>query len=204
MDLTLLDLFCGGGGAAKGYNLAGFKVIGIDNKPQPDYPFTFIQADAMTYPLEGFDLIHASPPCQLFTPGGKSWGKPHLDLVTPTLARLKASGKFYVVENVPGAPLDPTVTLCGSMFGLGVRRHRLFQVNWQIDQPRCDHKAQGYVVTVAGHPGGSSNRDGITFGTFGDWQEAMNIYWLPAKTLAQAIPPAYTEYIGRQFLLEDT
>jgi DNA (cytosine-5)-methyltransferase 1 len=119
------------------------------------------------------------------------------------LERLEASGKWYVVENVPNAPLRPDVILCGSHFGLEVRRHRWFQSNFRIDQPRCNHAKQGKVVTVHGHPGGSSSRDQIKLPSFEDWQRAMNIRWMTVQGLSQAIPPAYTRYIGGQYLEED-
>jgi DNA (cytosine-5)-methyltransferase 1 len=183
-----------------GYNRAGFEVVGVDLDPQPNYPFEFHQADALTYPLDGFDAIHASPPCKLFS--GLAALHPsnplgHVNLLTPTLARLADLDVPWVVENVPGAPMTPTVVLCGSMFGLGVRRHRLFATNFTIPQPECRHAEQGRVVTVHGHPGGTSTRSG-PLPTSADWRRAMgSVEWMTVEGLAQSIPPAYTEYIGR-------
>src|SRR5678815_3968779 len=119
MKPRLLDLFCGAGGAAMGYHRAGFEVVGVDIKPQPHYPFEFHQADAMTFPLEGFDAIHASPPCQAFCDlKDMHNAKQHDNLLTPIRKRLAESGVPYVIENVRGAPLDGKLRLCGSMFDL--------------------------------------------------------------------------------------
>jgi DNA (cytosine-5)-methyltransferase 1 len=205
----LLDLFCGAGGAAMGYHSAGFEVVGVDIKPQPRYPFEFHQADALAL-MRGwalslrpcFQAIHASPPCQRYsrqTAQHRSRATDHPDLVEPTRKLLEATGLPWVIENVEGAPLENSVTLCGSMFGLGVRRHRLFEANFPITQPECDHPGQGPIVTVTGNPGGSSKRDGSRrFGNTASWRMAMVIDWMTGKELAQAIPPAYTEHIGRQ------
>jgi DNA (cytosine-5)-methyltransferase 1 len=105
-------------------------------------------------------------------------------------------GIDYVIENVVGSPLNPTVTLCGSMFGLKVRRHRLFEASFDIPQPKCDHKSQGRVVGVYGHAGGSSKRDG-QFHSTSEWKDAMGIDWMTGKELAESIPPVYTEYISK-------
>lgn len=124
MKPRLLDLFCGAGGAGMGYHQAGFDVVGVDINPQPDYPFEFHQADAMEFPLDGFDAIHASPPCQVFTALKTMHNAgEHFDLLTPMRARLKEWGGPYVIENVPGAPMQDHVTLCGSSFGLGVKKY---------------------------------------------------------------------------------
>ena len=124
MRPRLLDLFCGAGGAAMGYHRAGFDVVGVDNRPQPRYPFEFHLGDAMSWPLGGFDAIHASPPCQRWTAAGtsRSIGNGHPDLLTPTLARLSGQGAPWVV---PTAPL-PGFVLCGATFGLPIVRHRRF------------------------------------------------------------------------------
>ena len=127
----LLDLFCGAGGAAMGYHRAGFDVVGVDINPQPHYPFAFHQADALEYPLAGFDAIHASPPCQRFSTMTQRWARsssrPGPD--EPTRSRLRESMLPYVIENVAGAPLVGPIRLCGSSFGLPVRRHRLFEMS---------------------------------------------------------------------------
>lgn len=201
----LLDLYCKAGGASVGYACSpgsGFEIVGVDIAPQKNYPFKFIQGDALEF-LEKhgheFDFIHASPPCQRYSNIAKQF-KVHTnypDLVEPTRKLLIATGKPYVIENVVGAPLINPVMLCGSMFELKVRRHRLFEANFCIPQPKCDHKSQGRVVQVNGHSGGSSKRDGIKFGSVDDWKKAMDINWMTGAELAEAIPPAYTEYIGK-------
>jgi DNA (cytosine-5)-methyltransferase 1 len=218
----LLDLFCCAGGAAMGYHRAGFEVVGVDIKPQPHYPFEFHQADALTYPLDGFDAIHASPPCQAYSclrvmPNA---GK-HPRLVEPVRERLQATGKPFVIENVPGAPLLNAFTLCGSSFGLqtpkgyGLRRHRKFETNVQIlFIPPCQHsrktvglfgdkardtgqekrhyaqdkETRGFPVGVA-----ISQQDGLI---------AMGCEWMTIKEACQAIPPAYTEFIGKYLMQE--
>jgi len=192
-----------------GYSRAGFEVVGVDIAPQPRYPFTFVQGDALAYLAEHgheFDAIHASPPCQRFSTMTKRHGdaqvETHPDLVEPTRALLVQTGLPYVIENVPGAPLDASaITLCGSMFGLRVRRHRLFESNLPMPQPECDHAGQGPVVGVYGHAGGSSKRDGKAFSGTDTWREAMGIDWMVGRELAEAIPPAYSEYVGLRLAL---
>ena len=156
--MRLLDLFCGAGGAAMGYHRAGFdEIVGVDIDPQPNYPFEFVQADAMTYPLEGFDVIHASPPCRAYSVmKSLNPDRKHVDLVASIRERLRASGAIYVIENVPGAPLETVAVLCGSMFGLHssrgyLRRHRLFESNILLLAPGCNHEglAIGGAHTLA-------------------------------------------------------
>lgn len=212
--MRILDLFCCAGGAGMGYARAGFEVVGVDTAPQPDYPFEFRRADAMTYPLDGFDAIHASPPCKVFTPlrhtarTAASLFDAHTDLLTPLRPRLVASGLPYVIENVVGAAgvmADP-VTFCGSSFGLMVRRHRLFESNIALTAPPCDHASQPVVLGVYGTGGGDSGR--AARGGGGGVKvsgkaaaDALGIDWTTdQKRLSQAIPPAYTEHIGRQLL----
>jgi DNA (cytosine-5)-methyltransferase 1 len=215
----LLDLFCGAGGAAMGYHRAGFQVVGVDINPQPHYPFEFHQADAMTYPLDGFDAIHASPPCQAYTSMrrlGKGAGDKAPDLVAATRERLLSAGVPYVIENVPGAPLLSPVVLCGSMFDLQVRRHRLFESNMLLFRLPCAHQPGGLAV-YGDHPENSPihRRSMAVYGkrpgdrlpnnvwrapTLEAGQEAMGIDWMPWRSLTQAIPPAYTEHLGRQLL----
>lgn len=186
--MRLLDLFCGAGGAAMGYHRAGFEVVGVDIKPQPHYPFEFHQADALTYPLDGFDVIHASPPCQRYAPVTRWRGKSenHPDLVALTHSRLRTSNVPWIIENVPNAPLHATVMLCGSHFGLNVVRHRIFQTSWGLCQlmPSCRH----YAVLAFEH------KDERAFA------DAMGCTWMTAREAREAIPPAYTEWIGRQLL----
>lgn len=179
-----------------GLHRAGFDVQGVDIDPQPRYPFKFHQADAVTFPLEGFDLIWASPPCQKYS-ATKAWNKrEHPDLLPVMRERL--NGTNFCIENVPGAPMRADYILCGSQFGLDrIRRHRWFEVSWDpahLIAP-CAHSAE--TITVCGHGG----RAGGKFHHSPDeWREAMGIDWMNREELAQAIPPAYSEYIGRQFL----
>lgn len=209
---VLLDLFCGAGGAAMGYHRAGFDVVGVDIKPQPRYPFLFEQGDVLSMGINWklFDAVHASPPCQRYSRASKRWNgraAQHPDLIAPVRELLRATRLPYVIENVPGAPLHLPVVLCGSMFPpLGVRRHRLFESNVRLYPPGpCAHRAmpirydiydhgawyKSSVCHVYGHGGGKSR---------GDWPEAMGINWMTNAEMAQAIPPAYTEFIGRQLM----
>jgi len=202
----LLDLFCCAGGATRGYQLAGFHVVGVDIEPQPDYcGDEFIQDDALEFPLDGFDAIHASPPCQSFTAyrrKGHGVGDGYPDLIKPVRARLEQSGVPWVIENVAGAPLRNAVMLCGSSFGLDVRRHRYFESNVQLTAPSCDHSWQTPRFPPA------TNRTNLRRTVeVGVWriplevqQRAMGIDWMPLRSLSEAIPPAYTEFIGRQLL----
>ena len=207
--MRLLDLFCGAGGASMGYHRAGFEVVGVDHRPQPNYPFEFHQADAMTYPLDGFDVIHASPPCQQFSrakhlrdaQGGTASGP---DLVDATRGRLVDSGKVYVIENVPGAPLHDPLTLCGSSFDLRVRRHRLFESNVALADLEHHHREQGRPVGVYHKMNDDIPHGGRTARTLEDGQDAMRIDWMNWKELTQSIPPAYTAWIGSQLLQHES
>ncbi len=200
----LLDLFCGAGGAAMGYHRAGFEVVGVDIKPQPTFPFEFIQADAMQYPLDGFNVIHASPPCQKFpraghlreAQGGHSTAP---DLIEDIRGRLTRYMHLYVIENVEGAPLQG-IRLCGSSFGLRVRRHRLFEASTRLLTLPCQHKEQGRPVGVYHRLGDSIPHGGRTATSLIEAREAMGIDWMPWSELKEAVPPAYTEYIGRQLM----
>jgi DNA (cytosine-5)-methyltransferase 1 len=183
-SVRLLDLFCGAGGAGMGYHLAGFEVVGVDIDPQPNYPFEFVQADAMTFPLDGFDAIHASPPCQHYAPVTRWRGRAedHPDLLQATVERLKENGRPWVVENVPYAPISPDFVLCGSAFGLKVRRHRWFLTSWSgfALMPSCRH--EGLLPFM--HKGA----------------DAMGCQWMTNREAREAIPPAYTDWIGRELL----
>jgi DNA (cytosine-5)-methyltransferase 1 len=208
----LLDLFCGAGGAAMGYHRAGFEVVGVDIRPQPNYPFEFCLADA----LDDFgrdlarrgrwDAIHASPPCQLFSAyqrANKRQGE-HLNLIPETRRLLRETGLPYIIENVPGAPLEEPVTVCGVSVGLEVRRHRLFESNVDLMVPPC--ACGGWQA--ARHQA-ASNREPNSRRTvaIGEWdvpegvqQRAMGIEWMTVSELSQAIPPAYTEMLGSQLI----
>lgn len=202
--MRLVDLFCGEGRAAMGYHRAGFtEIIGVDIRPQPRYPFRFIQADVLALPfsLRGFDAAHASPPCQKYSWSAKRWtGIDRADLVRPTREMLEAAGIPYVIENVIGSPLRFPVRLCGEMFGLGVIRHRLFESNLMLMVP--DHKRHrgtvmdGTYVTVAGHGGNNIRGRGSRAAK----REAMGIDWMSDQGLNEAIPPAYTQWIGERIL----
>ena len=208
----LLDLFCGDGGAGMRYHKAGFDVVGIDIKPHKRYPFEFHQADAFSYPLDGFDIVHASPPCQRFTAGTRVQrrrGKIYPDCLTPIRERLKEWNGPYIIENVVGATMQPyTIVLCGLMFGLKVFRHRIFECSDLVTAPdHPTHKGkrigEGYW-TVFGHGGGRVRSWGktkkATRGNAADWSAAMEIDWMSREGLTQAIPPAYTEWIGKQIM----
>lgn len=203
--LKALDLFCGAGGASMGLSRAGFDVAGVDINPQKNYPFGFIQADALTVPLEGYDFYWASPPCQAFTLAGLSHrmnGKEYPDLVAAIRERLNETGKPYVIENVPGAPIRPDVILCGSLFGMRLVRHRWFELSgfpFTLTQS-CAHHPD--PVTVCGH--GTPNwvrerRGGVAFKQQ-EKRDAMGIDWMNRGELAQAIPPAYSEWIAKRIL----
>ena len=200
MRIRVLDLFCGGGGAAMGYYRAGFEVVGVDIKPQPRFPFEFHIADAMTYPLDGYDIYHASPPCQGYSVTRFQTGKMWPLLIGDVRRKFIATGKPYIIENVYYAKpymINPLM-LCGTMFGLNCLRHRLFETWPPIYFPPspCAHVKkccrQGRVATdnqyqtVTGHTPKQKAA------------EALGIDWMLARELSQAIPPAYTEYIGNK------
>lgn len=200
--MKLLDLFCGAGGCAKGYSQAGFdEIIGVDIAPQLRYPFRFIQDDALDFldqaDLNDFDLVHASPPCQLFTFGNVGRETNHIDLITPTRAALEERGIDYVIENVIGAPLRNPVMLDGIMFGLKVIRKRLFETNWPLEQPekrRTSARADKHELSTVAGKGGNGPYNLFT------WSLAMQISWMTMAEITQAIPPAYTKYIGKEYL----
>lgn len=207
--MRLLDLFCGAGGAAVGYHRAGFDdIVGVDYVAQPHYPFEFIQLDAIDYCRRHgaeFHLIHASPPCQKFSTMSVVWPdrrKKRMDLLTPTRNLLSEIGVPYVIENVPGAPLHNPIMLCGTMFGLLVIRHRLFETNPPIyfAPAPCAHLRK--VVKHGRRPDREKHYHGVT-GGISDVEfarDAMGIDWMTGKELVQAIPPAYTEWLGKQML----
>jgi DNA (cytosine-5)-methyltransferase 1 len=227
MKPRLLDLYCGAGGAGMGYHQAGFSVVGVDARHQPRYPFEFHRADALSLSpdfLDTFDAIHASPPCQAHTAMKTMHNaKEHPDLVADTRAMLVASGKYWVIENVIGAPLIAPIMLCGTMFGLGVgdadlQRHRLFELSDPpLFVPQCQHGRRATLGVYGGHV---RNRKRRTIGIYGegardsrrkldkgvdeftveDAREAMGIDWMTLAELCQAIPPAYTQWIGEYLM----
>ena len=203
----LLDLFCGAGGAAMGYARAGFDVIGVDVKPQPRYPFPFEQGDALEVLAEigrDFDAVHASPPCQAYSIAARYTGKTYPDLLGATRSALHANGKHWVIENVPGAPMRADFRICGCLVGLPrLRRVRWFETSWHhfTLAPECEHTQP--AVTVCGHgtPSWVRQVHGRNM-TVADWRDAMGIDWMNRGELAQAIPPAYTEHVGRSLLAQ--
>lgn len=209
----ILDLFCGAGGAAAGYDSAGFDVIGVDVEPQPHYPFQFIQAEAMEFIRDQLEFggirplaaIHASPPCQGYTVAKSLHPDKEYPKLIPEVRRyLRASGLPYVIENVPGAPMVRPTLICGLALGLGVKRHRLFETSFPLTAPLCPPDHPGDWVTVFGRSVRSreakimskdERRVGIDIG-----RRAMGIEWMSRAELSEAIPPAYTELVGKQLM----
>lgn len=219
MSPRLLDVCCGGGGASKGDAVAGFDVFGIDIAPQPRYPWPFYRGDALDvlrevvtgaahYRFGPIDAIHASFPCQLFTAyrrKGRGVGDGYPDLIAEGRALLKATGLPYVVENVAGAPLENPVRLCGSSFGLDVQRHRLFESNVPLMTPPCAHGWQTPRFPAATNRRPMSRRTvevGVWRIPLDVQRRAMGIDWMTLDEFSQAIPPAYTEHIGRQLMAQ--
>jgi DNA (cytosine-5)-methyltransferase 1 len=202
----LLDLCCGAGGAAMGYHRAGFDVVGIDKDDQPHYPFEFHRDDALEFLSRisgGFDAVHASWPCQGFTAyrrRGNGVGDGYPDLVTPGRKLLEASGLPWVMENVRGSPVRPTVHLCGSSFGLDVQRHRWFETNIPMMSPPCVHGIWKPRFPCATNR--TNLRRTVEIGVYriplAVQRAAMGIEWMTLDELTEAIPPAYTEYIGSE------
>lgn len=207
----LLDLFCCAGGAAMGYHRAGFDVVGVDINPQPNYPFKFIQGDALMYLAahgHEYDAIHGSPPCQASCnlTRGTNKGRVYPNLIPSTRELFAHFDVPTVIENVQGSDLRRDLTLCGEMFGLGVIRHRYFEITGaEVEQPQhVKHRGR-----VAGYRHGEWF-EGPYFAVYGDgggkgsvpeWQKAMGIDWTDVrKEIAEAIPPSYSEYIGRQLI----
>ncbi|MBT8453002.1 MAG: DNA cytosine methyltransferase [Deltaproteobacteria bacterium] len=223
--MKALDLFCGAGGSAKGLHDAGFDVIGIDIQPDLNYPFPWVTADAMPilkrmaregvgvlreYGLDpdGIDLIWASPPCQSFSAyrrkDPKRIGAQAKDLIAEVRGYLQAIGLPYIIENVEAAPLEDAIRLCGSSFGLDVRRHRLFECSFPVPEPACDHAL--HVARGKRFPGATNRPKGRYTCEIGVYRiplatqrEAMGIDWMSLKELSQAIPPVYSEYLAEWF-----
>jgi DNA (cytosine-5)-methyltransferase 1 len=221
----ILDLYCGAGGAGVGYARAGFKVVGVDIVEQPRYPFEFVQAEALEFlgrlidperawqgtawysPAISFDAIHASVPCQFATDYRRTGlVREHENLIPATRELLEATGLPFVIENVERARpwLRDPVLLCGSMFDLDVKRHRLFEASWPLEEPwqPCRHK----LWADDRYPG-ATNRNGRRTVEIGVWriplavqQDAMGIDWMTLEELSEAIPPVYTEHVGAALL----
>ena len=210
VNMKLLDLFCGVGGASVGYSEAGFEVHGVDLKHGKRYPFTYLRADVLDILqdenfIDQFDVIHASPPCQthsitqhLRNAQGKSTSK--VDLIPQTRAALIASGKPYIIENVAGSPLINPVQLCGSSFDLKVRRHRLFESNMHLKGSICNHSKQGRPIGIYGSLNDQIPQGGKTAATITEARMAMAMHWAIWTELVEAIPPAYTKYLGLQIM----
>lgn len=222
--MRLLDLFCGAGGAAMGYHQAGFdEIVGVDLSPQPEYPFEFIQMDALTaldsfatdsdgpWSIEEFDLIHASPPCQSYTPMSNRYGSDHPQLITAVRETSAATGIPYIIENVQGAGpyMISPLTLTGEMFGLTVHRPRLFELGgWTaLTPPRPPRQSD--PVAVYGKPDGRrlwTRKDGSELRAWAsviEGQQALKIPWVTDwHGLREAIPPAYTRYLAEQFIAQ--
>lgn len=213
MKPRLLDLFCGAGGAAMGYHRAGFEVVGVDINPHPDFPFEIIKADALDVLrdvqfVRGFHVRHASPPCQAYTTMSNRRRLDHPDLIPEVRSHLRATSGLYVLENVPGArsSMDSPITLRGGMFGLGVDRPRLFEINALVLMSTPERVSDPVGVYGA-------RPDGRRLWTRADGSEqraarslsqaaaAMGIDWMTDwADLTESIPPAYTEHLGHQLM----
>lgn len=184
-----------------GYHRAGFDVVGVDIEPQPNYPFEFVQADAIEYLMRDgkrFDAIHASPPCQAYSNAAKIMKQKHPELIEATRAAMPA--KPWVIENVEGSPLIDPIMLCGGMFGLGTYRHRLFESSVRITAP--EHMEHDKRTTKMGRPPKPGEMMHVVgnFSGVAAARVAMGIDWMTRDELREAIPPSYAEWIGRQLL----
>jgi DNA (cytosine-5)-methyltransferase 1 len=197
--LRVLDLCCGAGGLGMGYYLAGFDVVGVDINPQPNYPFAFVQADALEYCADtghAFDLVHGSWPCERYATVTRWRGNPddHPALIGPGREVMQATGRPWVMENVPETAtaglLRPDYLLCGTQFGLSVRRHRAFETSWggggDLVPPCWHHKG----LLAFAHKGERAYAD------------AMGCTWMTNLEARKAVPPAYAQWIGAQFLAQ--
>jgi DNA (cytosine-5)-methyltransferase 1 len=214
----LLDLFSGAGGASMGYHMAGFDVTGADIEDHPSYPFRLVMQDALEADLSGYDAYAASPPCQGYSRTRHQSKSDSLLLIGQVRDRFESTGKPYVIENVEDARWDmkSPVRLCGSSFGLRVRRHRLFEANFDLAGPDCDHGWQNsykpYRIYVGkSRTGGVGYRESGVQPVYGGNHNvggdsrfyksvAMGIDWMSEEDLNEAIPPAYSAYVGRQLL----
>lgn len=212
----LLDLFCCAGGATRGYQLAGFYVVGVDNRPQPHYVGDeFYQADALEFVAahgHEFDAIHASPPCQKHTTlqnvnAARGLSNAHVDWIPDTRRALEDAGNPYIIENVQGSPLLLQAIVCGHALGLThLMRHRHFESNVLIMGTNCTHRGVDGLVGVYGeYPDGhrvnqKQYKATVTASSIDEAREAMGIDWMDWDEIKEAIPPAYTEYLGRQLM----
>ena len=208
--VRVLDLFCGAGGAAMGLHRAwpDAEIVGVDINPQPRYPFTFVRADATTYPLESWDFVWASPPCQRFSTLKTAWNSKSNEYPDYILLLRDMFHRYnfpYAIENVPNAPLLNSIRLCGTSFALGIeshelRRHRCVETNFPCAPLPCLHRRP--TITVAGHVGWDNRRgkskSGNRFG-LADRRVAMGIDWMNLEELNEAVPPAYSEYVAQQY-----
>ena len=212
--MRLLDLFCGAGGAAVGYHQAGFtEIVGVDIEPQPNYPFEFIRNDIQLWrsASKAFDLIHASPPCQEHVAlSTNRWGKDSArwpDLIGHTRKLLERSGVPYVIENVVGAPLRKDLFLTGEMFGLTTSRPRVFELGGWFAMSPPKQRRQENAVAVYGKPDGrrlwerSDGSELRAWSSLEEGRDALQVPWMTDELeVREAIPPAYTRFIGEQFL----
>lgn len=217
--MRILDLYCGAGGASRGYVDAGWEVVGVDIAEQPRYPFRFIRSDALTalktliaekqltdrnggkWKLEDFDAIHASPPCQAHSKAQTIMKREHPELIVPTRELLQKVELPYVIENVVGAPLRSPMLLCGTMFSLPLYRHRIFETSCTLRAPtHAEHKTK---QTKMGRPPveGEFLQVVGNFSGCAEARAAMKTPWMTRNEMSEAIPPAYTEYVGSQLKL---
>lgn len=201
------DLFCGGGGAAMGLYLAGFDLTGWDMKTGLNYPFHKRLGDALLADLSSFDFVWASPPCQAHTSLKHRTGKQYEDVIGETRTKLNEWGGPWIIENVVGSPLVNPVQLCGSAFNLRVRRHRLFESNQPIIGTECFHDRQPDPIDVSGtgsyqhaprkkKTGGKGRKPK----SLAEARQIMEMPWATRREISQAIPPAYSEFLGKQII----
>lgn len=208
--MILLDLFCGQGGAASGYSEAGFDIIGIDIKPQPNYPFTFIQADALTLPIDlnKIDAIHASPPCQSYSTMNNGRGSTHPALIDDTRKLLSSTNLPYIIENVMGArkEMPDAELLHGGMFDIRTTRPRLFETNWRYLPPKKCPRPKDPLGIYGHHEQNGRvlwrRKDGTAqlAATLKQAQEILSMPWADWRGVCEAVPPVYTKHIGQQLM----